>query len=111
MIKYTTPTIPLVVEGVDLTQSLDVYVTLEQTGVELTKKGTDLIITTTTHDQVTDTNITFRLTQEETAAFNLHGRVQIQVNWIDSAGVRDATEIKSVPVMQNLLDRVIQYGD
>ena len=111
MIQYTTPTIPLVVEGIDLTQSLDVYVTLEQKGIELTKNGSDLILTTDTHDQTTDTNITFRLTQEETAAFNLHGMVQIQVNWIDSAGVRDATEIKSVPVMLNLLDRVIQYGD
>lgn len=45
MIAYTTPTISLTVEGVDLS-GLDVYVSLEQGKLELTKTGTALIITT-----------------------------------------------------------------
>ena len=45
MIKYTTPTISLIVEGVDISDK-DVYVTLEQGRHKLTKKNADLIITT-----------------------------------------------------------------
>lgn len=110
MINYTTPTISLTVEETDLTGN-DVYVSLEQGKTELTKSGTDLIIDTDTHGQVTDTIITFTLTQEESATFNFGKSVSVQVNFINSSGVRDATEIKTIPVMRNLLDEVIAYGD
>ena len=109
MINYTTPTISLVVEGVNLTGQ-DVYVTLKQGCLELTKTGADLTVTTTTHDQVTDTNIAFTLTQEESAAFNYNLSVLLQVNFINSQGVRDATNMVNIGVMRNLLDEVIAYG-
>ena len=35
----------------------------------------------------------------------------IQVNFIDSDGVRDATNPVTISVMRNLLDKVIEYGD
>lgn len=104
MINYTTPTITLTVEGVDITQH-NVYVSLEQGVRELTKTGSDLIL----QSQQTDTVITFTLTQEESASFDFRKNVSIQVNWITSGGVRAATEIKSIDVMRNLLDEVIQY--
>lgn len=110
MINYTTPTISLTVEGVDLTGQ-DVYVTLEQGSKELTKSGSDLNITTETHDSVTDTNISFALTQEESATFKFNLAVSVQVNWISASGVRAATEIKGISVMRNLLDEVIEYGN
>lgn len=110
MINYTTPSISLVVEAVDLTGQ-DVYVTLEQGSHELTKKGSDLIITTDTHSQQTDTEIVFTLSQTESASFDIGKSVCIQVNWINSSGVRDATEIKTISVMRNLLDEVISYGN
>lgn len=110
MINYTTPSISLTVENRDLT-SADVYVTIEQGFVELVKKGTDLTITTDTHNQITDTNIVFVLSQEESAMFKFGQSAAIQVNWINASGVREATEIKGVGVMRNLLDRVIAYGD
>lgn len=110
MINYTTPTIYLTVEEHDLS-GMDVYVSLEQGNIELTKSGDDITVTTTTHDQVTDTNISVPLTQQETAAFNFDGKVSVQVNFINSQGVRDATEIKKVSVFRNLLDKVIAYGD
>lgn len=109
MIRYTTPILPLEVEGVDLTTNEDVYVTLKQNDVELTKKGSDLTIL---YDAETDiSTITFTLSQEETAAFNVNRAVDIQVNFINNAGVRDATDIATIPVMRNLLDKVINYGD
>ena len=109
MINYTTPSISLVVESVDLTGN-DVYVTLEQGSHELTKTGSDLIITTDTHGQQTDTEIVFTLSQTESASFNISKSVSVQVNWINASGVRDATEIKTIGVMRNLLDEVIEYG-
>lgn len=110
MINYTTPSISLVVEAVDLTGQ-DVYVTLEQGNHELTKTGSDLIITTDTHAQQTDTEIVFTLSQTESASFNFGKSVSVQVNWINASGVRDATEIKTISVMRNLLDEVISYGN
>lgn len=111
MIRYTTPALEFDVEAVDLTENLDVYVSLEQGCVELEKKNADLTMTAVTHDNITDTHIVLVLTQEETARFNLRASVSVQVNWIDASGIRGATEIKTIPVMRNLLDKVISYGD
>lgn len=109
MIRYTTPILPLEVEGIDLTNNEDVYVTLKQNDVELTKRGSDL---TVQYDGETDiSTITFMLSQEETAAFSLDRAVDVQVNYINASGVRDATNIAIIPVMRNLLGKVINYGD
>ena len=110
MINYTTPTISLTVEGVDLS-GMDVYVSLEQGSKELTKTGDALIIEPIVGTETTDTSINFTLTQEESASFDFGKSVSVQVNWISSVGVRDATEIKTIPVMRNLLDKVVEYGD
>ena len=110
MINYTTPTITLTVVGVDLSEQ-EVYVSLEQNSVELTKTGNDLMITTETVQQVTTSTITFVLTQAESAAFAYAKPVNVQVNWIDALGIRDATDIQSIPVMRNILDEVLTYGD
>ena len=110
MINYTTPTLSLTVEGVDLT-GMDIYVSLEQGQKELTKTGEDLIIEPIVGEATTDTKITFTLTQEESAFYDFGKSVSVQVNWISSSNVRDATEIKTIPVMRNLLDEVIEYGD
>lgn len=106
MIKYTTPTISLIVEGVDITAH-DIYVTLEQGTTELIKTGSDLTVSTDDGD----TSIIFTLTQEESASFDYNNRAAVQVNWITSQGVRSATEIKSIGITKNLLDKVISYGD
>ena len=111
MIRYTTPALEFDVEAVDLTENLDVYVSLEQGCVELEKKNADLTMTAVTHDNITDTHIVAVLTQEESAKFSFKSPVRIQVNYIGSDGIRGATEQKTIPVMENLLDRVIAYGD
>lgn len=106
MIRYTTPAIPLLVEDKDLTGQ-DVYVSIEQGKIKLTKTGTDLVMTVTEEG----TQIIFTLSQTESAMFDYGKPVSIQVNFINSFGVRDATESKSISVMRNLLDEVIAYGD
>ena len=106
MINYTTPTITLTVEGVDIS-AFDVYVTLEQGKTELTKSDDDLTITTETVQQITNTIISFTLSQTESAKFDYSRYVNVQVNWLNN-GTRNATEIETIEVMRNLLDRVIE---
>ena len=107
MIRYTTPTIQLTVEGADLTDN-DVYVTLQQGNVKLTKSGEDLTVTTETVLQQTNSIILFTLSQEESASFKMNSNVQVQVNWISASGVRAATEIANIGAFANLLDEVIE---
>ena len=107
MINYTTPSITLEVEGADLT-SQDVYVTIVQGSIELTKSGQAL---TVSYDSEQDTStIVFVLSQEESAQFAFSRSAQLQVNFINSSGVRDATNIATIDVLKNLLDEVIEYG-
>ena len=107
MTNYTTPSISLEVEGVDLTAQ-DVYVTIVQGSIKLTKSGTALTIS---YDSETEkSTIVFTLSQEESAAFAFSRSAQLQVNFINSSGVRDATNIASIDVLKNLLDEVKEYG-
>lgn len=106
MINYTTPTITLTVEDADLTSS-DVYVTMAQGDTELTKSGSELNVS---YDG-TDTTITFTLTQTESATFNYNRSVQVQVNFINTLGVRDATSIATIEVMKNLLDEELEASE
>lgn len=109
MIQYTTPTITLIIEGVDIFDN-DIYVSLEQREpklVELTKTGGDLDVRTEVVGERTDTIIDCYLTQEETAGFDIRTKVAVQVNWIDGDGVRAATEMAFLRIAPNLLDKVL----
>lgn len=99
MRRYTTPTMELVVQGIDLTAS-DVYVTMRQQGRELTIENADVAL------DGEDTIITFSLTQEQSATFR-EGRARLQVNWLDADGRRNATNIAAVEVAGNLLERTV----
>lgn len=108
MINYTTPSITLEVEHIDLTDNQDVYVTIVQGQTELTKKGSDLTISY--NDQSEMSIIVFKLSQEESASFQFSRSAQLQVNFINSSGIRDATNIAKIDVLKNLLDEEISYG-
>ena len=105
MIQYTTPTLHLVVAGVDLTPH-EVYVTIEQAGHELTVSDGSV-----TYDEGGDgsTHIRVALTQEQTGAMR-KGKAKVQVNWVDQVGKRNATIVKETEVLTNLLDRVVEHG-
>lgn len=110
MIRYTTPSISLTIEDIDLTDK-EVYVTLQQGNLKMTKSGADLAINVTPVGESYESNISFTLTQEESAMFDYSRSCIIQANWIDASGVREATDIQNVSVMRNLLDEVIEYGN
>lgn len=98
MIRYTTPTYLFSIAGVDLT-GMEVFVTFSQNGRTLTVE--DPIIEV----DESGTVISCELTQEQSAAFH-QGDVRVQINWVDPVGKRDATIVKTIPVLSQLLQEV-----
>lgn len=102
MRRGTTPDFLLTVPGRDLTDKT-VLVTIIGGGI-LKLTGTRLSVT---YDE-SDSHILFRLTQEET--FKLQeGEAYIQVRFIDSEGLADATDSGTITVKKVLIDEVITY--
>ena len=108
MRRYTTPEDTFVIHGVDLT-GCDVVVSYRQLiGHSTNAHQLDIDDPEVSFDG-TDTTLTVRLTQEQTGGFQA-GQCMVQVNWIDPDGVREATEIATARVPDNLLRAVMTYG-
>lgn len=99
MRRYTTPTVTVEVEGVDLTEST-VLVTFQQRTNRLTVEGPSMEL------QGEDTIISIPLSQLQTGGF-AEGSVEVQVNWLDGYGHRDATTVGAIKVERNLLAEVV----
>lgn len=99
MRRYTTPTVTVEVEGVDLTAST-VLVTFQQRNNRLTVEGPSMAL------QGEDTIISVPLSQLQTGGF-AEGSVEVQVNWLDGYGHRDATTVGAIQVERNLLAEVV----
>lgn len=99
MRRYTTPTVTVEVEGVDLTTST-VLVTFQQRNNRLTVEGPSMTL------QGEDTIISVPLSQLQTGGFS-EGSVEVQVNWLDGYGHRDATTVAAIQVERNLLAEVV----
>ena len=103
MRRGTTPTITIRVKGEDFDGSM-LYVTLEQGAIQLTKTGSDALVTPTK----TGSTVAIFLTQEETLMFT-KGTARIQIRWINSSGIADASPIKNIEVNPILLEGVIVW--
>lgn len=103
MYRYTTPTIPMIVEA-DLSNS-NIYVSFSQERTKVTKKVSTFEISNN------QTTFSVSLTQLETAKFVGNRPVEIQANWIFGNGNRGATETVKIKCFDNLLDEVINYGN
>lgn len=101
MYQYTTPTLTLTLADVDFSEVAEFRVALENKGQELLK----VVPVSDSSVDATDRTITFRLTQEETAAFSLGG-VVVQVRVVFNGGAVLATEKKRFE-MKSVLDEVI----
>lgn len=100
MRRYTTPVLPLIVQGVDITDC-DVYVTIAQKTHVLTVDDAAMEL-----DGDGNTIITVDLSQFDTAEFR-EGSAKVQVNYIDGQGRRNATEEAVITIGGNLLDKVL----
>ena len=102
---FTTPTLTLQVEGVDLTGEDHVafslsdpteshVVTKEDNALTLTKVGSD-------------TKVSMTLTQAESGSFKPNKMGKAEVNWWNNSGTsRGATEIVDIPIKNNILKKV-----
>lgn len=105
MIRGTTPTFRLTVNGVeDLSPAEHVYVTIEQGPVRLTLTGDEL--------EVEENVISCYLTQEKSLQLVERAKAKIQVNWTyapDSSGIvkRAATVVKEINIGEQLLKKVL----
>ena len=99
MIRWSTPTQPIIVRNVDLTQMASVVVTFAQGCLRVSIEDPPM-----SYDDETDsTTLLPTLTQLQTAGF-CAGRVDVQVNAIDTDGLRVPSDIATLHVGNNLLD-------
>lgn len=101
--RGTTPTVKMSFSeskypDLDLTTVNHLYVTFEKGQRELTKEDEDLV--------VEPRRISVYLNQKETLMFG-EGDVEVQANWTTPHG-RGASNIKTVDLSKNLLDRVVK---
>lgn len=107
MIIGTTPTFTLRLKrtyDIDLNSALSIYVTLKQGTTTLNKTGQDV--------QVIDAKtVSITLTQEESLAFVLDKKIDLQLNWTysDRGTIkRAATKVISINLEKQLLTQVLQ---
>jgi len=103
MRRYTTPTLSLRVKQCDLV-GCRVLVTISQGPTKIEAEAEPVL-------SGEDTLLAVPLTQGETGRLKAGRDCRIQVNWIDRSGNRNATAIKAISIDENLLNKVVGYGD
>ncbi len=101
MKQYTDAPITFSVTGVNMTQITQPHVTFRQGDTVVDK--TDLTI-------LDASNFSLSLSQAETARF-IAGGVEIQLNFFDGNGDRQASDIAVVSAERNILRKVLDDGD
>ncbi len=112
MIPGCTNTIEFEIDGVDLTQATNVYVSFTQGIHKIVKTGDDVTVTVTTSQDnppVTTSHIEVGLTQDETLRLADNIPAEVQVNWLydDARGFtqRAGTETEQIDIGKQLLRR------
>jgi len=99
MVQATTPTFILTLPNdVDLSIANNVYFTMRQGCTRIQKDGEDL--------EINHNIVSVYLTQSDTLKLT-KGSAQIQLNWTYDGEKRACSEIKNVPVTENLLKEVV----
>lgn len=99
--RGTTPTYILTFEEetLDLTTANNVYVTFRKGAKILTKTGSDI--------DVAPKQVEVYLSQKETLSFS-GDSVDVQVNWTFAGGRRAASEVVTIPLSRQLLEKVVE---
>lgn len=99
MIRGTTPTIQITVNGIDLSDTHSVHVTIAQTGTKTKDFSGENI-------EIEGQVISVWLTQEQSLSLRT-GMLELQVNGLDALGRRWASAIQTVNVNTQLYGEVI----
>lgn len=110
MRKWTTPTILVYLEGIDLTKGNYYYEVYLRQGEKLVvKNSADDGIEAYSTDPNKKCAFIVPLTQEETGKFEANKCVKIQVSWIDQFGKRLSSDIVDLPMKDLLKTGVMNY--
>ena len=106
--RGATPTFDFILEGVNLDDAANVYVSFDYYGGVLTKSGEEVEVSAeeTEPGEYTSTVSVF-LSQTETLAFHV-GETKVQVNWTYPDGSRGSSEIGSVSFGKQILGEVVE---
>lgn len=100
MVQATTPTFILTLpQDVDLSLAHNVYFTITQGKLAVTKSGEDL--------SIDENEVSVFMPQEETVLFAA-GQCSLQLNWTYQNGERCCTNIVTVEVQKNLVNEVLE---
>lgn len=99
MRRGTTPTLKIKVNGIDIGQFANMYVTFSQGDIEVTKTNEDI-------DIEPDNILSIWLSQEDTLAFS-RGHVDLQLRATTNSGVAVASGIKMLFMEPILKEGVI----
>lgn len=108
MYQGTTPTIPITIEGVDLTEAR-VIITIKDEKKRVLhnyESARDFIVYKSGDDSVT--NLT--LTQEDTLNYG-DGLCSVQARWVFPDGIAGATQEAHIQMQAVLNKELISYGD
>lgn len=107
MVQGTTPafTLTLKDQSINLLEADNVYATIEQVGVNITKTGEDIT--------VTEHGATIWLTQKESLSLRVGKPAKVQLNWTytddpTNTKRRAATKPKEIIIEEQLLRKVIE---
>ena len=105
MYRGTTPTIPIRIKGIDLTET-KLFLTFENpSGKQLTLEAPRDF---TVEKDGEDTIGYVELTQEQTLQLSAANHL-VQIRWVDANGTAGATKIRQICVKDVLLKGVISY--
>lgn len=107
MYRGTTPTIPIRIKGVDLTEA-KLFLTFESPGGKQLTLQTPDNFTVELDGEDTVGDVT--LTQEQTLELSTASH-SVQIRWIDEDGIAGATKVQQINVKDVLLKGVISYDD
>ena len=103
MRRYTDAILTITAENAHFTTAQEIHVTFAQAFRSVDITGDAISI-------VGDEELTVTLTQSQTATLNSEP-AKLEVNYIDSEGKRKASEVVTIDVLENLLERVLDDQD
>lgn len=90
MTRGTTPTLEIRIEGIDINELLQIFLTIQQGKTEITKENKDIEIGE-------ENTILVYLTQEETLSF-AKGYIWVQLRAITQDGLAVASDIEGIAI-------------
>ena len=105
MVEGENLALTLSIQGYDISQCT-VVATLQGKNRQITKTNNDMIL----EGGEDGTLITLKMTQLDSLALGA-GAVTVQLNWIDSTGLRRATRKATFSMEENLYKRVMKFDD